>query len=146
MSRSAGFIRRTIEERKAKELAQRLWIRSCLPNNRLKASMKAKSLKFYNGSRACHAEALRRRVGCGSTIRRALDVIGWIVLSAILALIPKCPMCLAAYIALWTGIGLSISAAIYLRASILVLCVGLILFLAARSARLLFHNVCGTNS
>ena len=144
MSRSAGFIRRTIEERKAKELAQRLSIRSCLPNNRLKASMKAKSLKFYSGSRACHAEALRRRVGCGSTIRRAL--IGWIVPSAILALIPKCPMCLAAYIALWTGIGLSISAAIYLRASILVLCVGLILFLAARSARLLFHNVCGTNS
>src|SRR5262249_50627053 len=102
--------------------------------------MKAKSLKFYNGSRACHAEALRRRVGCGSTIRRALDVIGWIVLSAILALIPKCPMCLAAYIALWTGIGLSISAAIYLRASVLVLCVGLILFLGARSARRLIHK------
>jgi len=102
--------------------------------------MNAKSLKFYNGSRACHAEALPRRVGCGSTIRRAVDVIGWIVPSAILALIPKCPMCLAAYIALWTGIGLSISAAIYLRASILVLCVGLILFLAARGARLLFHK------
>src|SRR5918996_647847 len=87
--------------------------------------MKAKSLKF------CSA-------GCAFRVRRAADLVGWIVPGAVLALVPKCPVCFAAYIALWTGIGLSISAAIYLRVSIVVLCVGLILFLGARSVRLLF--------
>jgi hypothetical protein len=94
-------------------------------------TVKAKSLKLCNGSGGA----------CGSVVRRAVNVIGWIVPSAILALIPKCPMCLAAYIALWTGIGLSISAAIYLRVTVLVLCVGVILFLAARSARLLIYKL-----
>jgi hypothetical protein len=84
--------------------------------------MKEKSLKCCRGS----------RVGCGSIVRRAVDLLGWIVPSAILALIPKCPMCLAAYVALWTGIGLSVSAAIYLRTSVLLLCVGLLLYLVVR--------------
>jgi len=73
-------------------------------------------------------------------IRRFVEVAEWIVPSAILALIPKCPMCLAAYVALWTGIGLSLSAAIYLRAALLVVSIGLILFLALRSARRLIHK------
>jgi hypothetical protein len=75
-----------------------------------------------------------------SFARRIGDLICWIVPGAILALIPKCPMCLAAYVALWTGIGLSISAAIYLRASLMVLSIALILFLGARSARRLLHK------
>jgi hypothetical protein len=88
----------------------------------MKTAARTKSLKFWSGSRG----------GCGSIARRAVDVIGWIVPGAILALIPKCPMCLAAYVALWTGIGLSVSAAIYLRASVLLLCVGLLLYLVVR--------------
>jgi hypothetical protein len=60
--------------------------------------------------------------------RRCVDVISWIAPGTILALISKCPMCLAAYIALWTGIGLSFSAAIYVRASLVVLCAGLLYF------------------
>jgi hypothetical protein len=73
-------------------------------------------------------------------VRRFVDLVGWIVPGAILALIPKCPMCFAAYIALWTGIGLSLSAAIYLRASLLVVSIALILFLGVRSARRLIHK------
>ena len=73
-------------------------------------------------------------------VRRFIEVAGWIVPSTILALIPKCPACLAAYIALWSGIGLSLSAAMYLRTSLLVLCVALILFLAAWNARRLIHK------
>src|SRR5437762_12738571 len=44
-------------------------------------------------------------------VRRCIDVIGWIVPSVILGLLPECPACLAAYVAVWTGIGLSFSAA-----------------------------------
>jgi hypothetical protein len=99
-------------------------------NQPLEATMKANSPKLYSGS----------RVGCGPIVRRIVDLVGWIVPGAVLALIPKCPMCLAAYIALWTGIGLSISAAVYLRASLLVVAVALILFLVARSARRLIHK------
>src|ERR1043166_2352791 len=74
--------------------------------------------------------------------RRFVDLVGWIGPGAVLALIPKCPVCFAAYIALWTGIGLSLSGAMYLRASVVVLCTGLMVFLAARSARCLVHKFC----
>ena len=73
--------------------------------------------------------------------RRRIDVFGWIIPGAILALLPKCPMCLAAYIALWSGIGLSFSAATHLRVSFLMLSVGLILFMAATNTRRLIHKL-----
>lgn len=66
-------------------------------------------------------------------LERVLSVVGWVVPSAILELIPKCPVCLAAYVATWTGLGLSVSVATHLRASLLILSAGLLGFLAARS-------------
>ena len=76
-----------------------------------------------------------------SRLRRGREIAGWIVPGAILALLPKCPLCLAAYVAVWTGIGLSLSVATHLRAShSVILCVGLILFLAARNTRRLMHK------
>ena len=72
--------------------------------------------------------------------RRFIDVVGWILPGAILALIPKCPMCLAAYVALWTGVNLSFSAATHLRVLLLVLCAASILILAARNIRWLIHK------
>jgi hypothetical protein len=42
---------------------------------------------------------------------------------AILAFMPKCPVCLAAYVAIGTGVALSASVAAYVRVTLLVLCV-----------------------
>ena len=48
-------------------------------------------------------------------------------------LVPKCPACLAAYIALVSGIGISMTAAVYLRSSMLLLSASAILFLALQA-------------
>jgi hypothetical protein len=55
-------------------------------------------------------------------LHRVAGFVSWIVPGAVLALMPKCPVCLAAYIALGTGIGLSLPAAENLRLGALVLC------------------------
>ena len=57
-----------------------------------------------------------------SVLRRGRDAAGWIVPGAALALLPKCPACIAAYVALATGITLSAPAASLTRTSVIVLC------------------------
>jgi membrane protein implicated in regulation of membrane protease activity len=65
--------------------------------------------------------------------RRSREILAWILPSTILMLVPKCPVCLAGYVALWTGVGLSLTTATYLRWVLLLLCIASLLFLLANS-------------
>ena len=67
-----------------------------------------------------------------SFLRRSLDLTAKVVPVAILAVLPKCPACLAAYVALGTGIGLSLTAATYLRLSLMVACVVSLMFFVVK--------------
>jgi hypothetical protein len=78
-------------------------------------------------ARSCCEIAPRLTLG-----RRCLGVAGWIVPGALLALMPKCPACLAAYVLLWTGVGLSVATAGILRMSVLIFSVALLSCLLGR--------------
>jgi hypothetical protein len=62
-------------------------------------------------------------------VRRVREIFAWVLPSAILVSVPKCPACLAAHVTLWTGLGLSLSTASYLGWMLLLLCVASLLFL-----------------
>ena len=51
--------------------------------------------------------------------RAGVTIAKWTTPTLILALLPKCPLCIAAYIAIGTGIGVSVSTAAYLRLGLL---------------------------
>jgi len=68
------------------------------------------------------------------------EVAGWLVPSATLALLPKCPACVVAYVALATGFGISVSTATHLRTLMVMLCVASLAFVAARRWRRSIHT------
>jgi hypothetical protein len=77
-------------------------------------------------SACCDAASNRK---APAWLRRARQIGAWALTSAILVLVPKCPACLAAHVTLWTGLGLSLSTATYVRWVLLFLCVASMLVL-----------------
>ncbi len=70
---------------------------------------------------------------------RCLGAAGWVVPGTVLALMPKCPACVAAYVAL-AGIGISASTASYVRTAAILLCVVSLVFLGIRTIKSCFVN------
>ena len=65
-------------------------------------------------------------------LRRVRGFGGWILPGALLALMPKCPMCLAAYVALCTGFTMSGSSAYILMRALTALCFGMLALCVVR--------------
>lgn len=57
-------------------------------------------------------------------LRRGREAATWIIPGTLLALMPKCPMCLATYVALCSGLTLSCSSAHILMRTLTALCLG----------------------
>ena len=68
-----------------------------------------------------------------STRRCCREAAGWVAPGLGLALLPKCPACVAAYVAAITGAGISLPVAAQLRVGLQVLCVGALALVAARA-------------
>ena len=67
--------------------------------------------------------------------RRGGELASWIISSATLVLLPKCPACVAAYVALFSGVGISISTAAHLRWSLMMVCAASLVLLSLRHLR-----------
>jgi hypothetical protein len=80
----------------------------------------------------CHAgsDGLKSIASGPQRFRRAAS---WIVPSLALAAIPKCPICLAAYIALFTGCGISLAMADAVRLIMAASCIACLAYLAAKT-------------
>ncbi len=67
--------------------------------------------------------------------KRAAGIGGWITPGLLLVLMPKCPACFAAYIALVSGIGLSLPVVAVVRTTLMILCVASLVFMISRQIR-----------
>ena len=71
---------------------------------------------------------------CTTAARHARRSAPWVAPTAVLLLTPKCPLCLAAYIAAATGVSMSLSAAGLLRTGMIVGSVAALLCLTTIAA------------
>jgi hypothetical protein len=83
--------------------------------------MKSGSCCKQNSNTAVARQSWARTVG---------GAMSWIIPSIVLAAMPKCPLCLAAYVALLTGCGLSLAAASFAWWFVAAGCVAVLVYLA----------------
>ncbi len=70
---------------------------------------------------------------CCAPPRRRRRLVAWAAPGLVLAALPKCPACVAAYLAV-IGIGLPVAAAAHLRTAIVIACIAALVVLVVRGA------------
>ena len=94
-----------------------------------------------NAPHCCRSSASNHKSRPAPLWRRGTAIVEWAIPSAVLILLPKCPVCVAMYVALFTGVGISVASASNLRTALLILCVTALAGLALKSvSRLAFHK------
>jgi len=68
-------------------------------------------------------------------VRRGIAASAWLVPGSLLVLMPKCPVCVAGYVALLTGVGISIPAASGLRSFLIASSIAVLALLVFRLAK-----------
>ena len=79
-------------------------------------------------------------------LRRAWRGMQWLCPATLLILTPKCPLCVAAYVALFTGIGITVSTARWIQVLMPVFCLTSLGYLAVRYWYTRRSRVCRTAS
>jgi hypothetical protein len=85
-------------------------------------------------------ETAKKRIFVGKPqrptfVRRFLENAGWIVPGTVLALLPKCPACVATYAVIGAGVGFSLPGMTYLRVLLAIVCTVSLLYVAVRRMR-----------
>lgn len=86
--------------------------------------------------RCCHAPDTPAPFRRATHARRLTTLTSWATPLVTLALIPKCPLCLAAWVLLTTGVNLSPASAAFARSGLIVISIAAIALLALRAVRL----------
>jgi TRAP-type mannitol/chloroaromatic compound transport system permease small subunit len=71
----------------------------------------------------------------GTLWQRIVTLVQWCLPVVTLALVPKCPVCMAAYVLLFTGVGLSLAVASTIRWMMIALSIIALAFLLLRGLR-----------
>ncbi|QDV72305.1 hypothetical protein [Botrimarina mediterranea] len=80
--------------------------------------------------RACPCQCRKN-----STRRRWVSGVAWLAPTVALAVMPKCPACVVAYVAVLTGLGMSLTAAAYLRTGAIGVCLLALTWLVVAAIR-----------
>jgi hypothetical protein len=83
----------------------------------------------FNQMRCCEAQPAARSGLVARPWRSAGACVGS---GTMLVLLPKCPVCIAAYLAVWTGVGIAVPIAGHLRLAMVAIFVVSLVFLVVR--------------
>lgn len=103
-------------------------VRAICPCRRIAASPPA----VATTDQAAAASIASGRAEESQVTRRTRGAAAWTLPSVALALVPKCPMCVAAYLAIGSGLGVSLTTAAHLRTALVWLCWSTLALLVAR--------------
>jgi len=82
----------------------------------------------------CSSENIRvpvKTVSQPNFLKKVINAVRFILSGTLLVVMPKCPLCLAAYISLSTGTGISVASATWLRILLAIACVASLMYVVA---------------